>query len=543
MSLRRRASALLGAATLSLGLIVALSTPGANAQPKAKPVTNAALINYLHTHGYLPLHGLATLQRAKAYAAAHAGQTFAAPASKTHAAAPTVGASWQGINDPSVSPPDTNGAIGPSSYIEIINLQIAIYTRGGTLTSAGTLSLLTGHSQFNLSDPMVIWDPDTQRFYYNVWDVSQSTMAWGFSKDSNPTTIPASFCNYTASFGYNPSTDIPDYPKLGQTKGFLLIGVNHYPSFSSMHADRSDVLWISKPQGQSPVTTCPTASTFTAGKFTNLKNSDGSQAFTPVPAIQTDPSATGFVTTMSDIECPDICGTGTKITVHAVRANPHNPAVPQLLTTGHSITVPGFTSPPNAPQKGTTNVLDTLDGRLTHSVSGIDPSHSNKLAVWVAHTVAGGAGSQINWYEINPLPVASPSLFQSGTVSSPSLYVFNAGISNDRMVVASGTGTHGDAMVLGFSTSSSSTFPAAQMVSKIGTGAQSAFVLVDQSATFDNDFTCTNATGNGCRWGDYGGATPDPAAPAGAHGEVWCTNEHVVTIGKSNGTWNWEAKP
>ena len=73
MSLRRRASAMLGATALSLGLIAALAPPGANAQPKAKPVTNAALINYLHTHGNLPLHGAATLQRAKAYAAAHAG--------------------------------------------------------------------------------------------------------------------------------------------------------------------------------------------------------------------------------------------------------------------------------------------------------------------------------------------------------------------------------------------------------------------------------------------------------------------------------------
>jgi hypothetical protein len=243
---------------------------------------------------------------------------------------------------------------------------------------------------------------------------------------------------------------------------------------------------------------------------------------------------------MSDIECPDICGTGTKITVHAVRPSPADPTVPQLIVTGHSITVASYTSPPNAPQKSTTNVLDTLDGRLTHAVSGIDPSHGNKLAVWVAHTVAGGAGAQINWYEINPVPVPHPTLLQSGTVSDASLYVFNAGISNDRTVGASGTGTHGDAMVLGFSTSSSSAFPASQMVSKIGTGAQSAFVLVKQSTTFDSDFTCTDATGNGCRWGDYGGATPDPAPPAGTHGEVWCTNEWT---NGTNQTWNWEAKP
>ena len=52
--------------------------------------------------------------------------------------------------------------------------------------------MLTGDSD-QLSDPTILWDPDTQRFYYNVWDVSQATMQWGFSKDSNPTSIPSSF--------------------------------------------------------------------------------------------------------------------------------------------------------------------------------------------------------------------------------------------------------------------------------------------------------------------------------------------------------------
>src|SRR5256885_2204186 len=123
----------------------------------------------------------------------------------------TIGASWQGLNAPSAPAPDTDGAIGPTSYIEITNLKIGIYTKPGTLTASANLSTLTGHSQFSLSDPMILWDPDTQRFFYNVWDVGQSTMAWGFSKDDNPTTIPGSFCNYTNSFGYT-TNEFPDYP-------------------------------------------------------------------------------------------------------------------------------------------------------------------------------------------------------------------------------------------------------------------------------------------------------------------------------------------
>jgi hypothetical protein len=78
MSLKKRASLMVGASLLAISLLAAFAPAGASAQPKAKPVTNAALINYLHRNGYLPLHGLATLQRAKAYAAALAGQHAAA---------------------------------------------------------------------------------------------------------------------------------------------------------------------------------------------------------------------------------------------------------------------------------------------------------------------------------------------------------------------------------------------------------------------------------------------------------------------------------
>src|SRR4051794_24773623 len=61
--------------------------------------------------------------------------------------APTFGASWAGISDSSVTPPDTNGAIGPNSYMEIINLQVAIYNRSGGLIQKRNLQTLTGHSQ------------------------------------------------------------------------------------------------------------------------------------------------------------------------------------------------------------------------------------------------------------------------------------------------------------------------------------------------------------------------------------------------------------
>jgi hypothetical protein len=527
---RRRVGVFFAAAILA-ALVAGIAPAGASGRAgNGTGSFNAKA--YKRTHGYLPLRGVATLEAAKAHAAAivAAQHPLAGSAPAATGRTPTIGASWGGVNTSSVSPPDANGAIGPNGYVETVNLKVGIYSRTGVRITQANMSALTGHS--GDSDPMVIWDPDTQRFYYNVLNVNNATMDWGFSKDSNPTAIPGSFCRYTTSFGYA-STNIPDYPKLGQTKDFLMIGVNFYQSLSSQQSTSSDLLWIGKPQGQGVITTCPAAGTFASGKIAGLLNSDGSQAFTPTPAIQTDPSSTGYVLGMSDIECPPTCGTGTVLTVFTVTNGGGVPSV----SAPDSITVGSYMSPPSAPQLGTANLLDTLDGRITHSVSGVDPTFGT-TTVWVSHTVLGGAGSMINWYEVDP---TAGTVVQTGSASSATLYVLNAGISNDRTCDAT-TCAHGDAMVLGFTTTSSTTHPAIQMVSKIGLAAQSGFVLVKQSTKSDKGFTCSP-----CRWGDYGGATPDPGASlAAAQGEVWLSNQWTAggsIFQAGDRTWNWEAQP
>jgi hypothetical protein len=524
---RRLSFVLLAALALSLATI----TTAVASNPNTPPASFDAKA-YRDAHGYLPLSGVANLKATKAHSAAVAASWHRTthPNIPVAPLAPTVGASWQGTASSNVTPPDPNGAIGPSSYIETVNQRMAIYTRTGAAVANATWTTINGHS--NDSDPMILWDPHTQRFYYNVLNVANATMDWGFSKSSNPTTLPGGFCNYSSSFGY-PSTSIPDYPKLGQTADFLLIGVNFYPTASSAEATSSDVLWISKPQGTGTITTCPAGGSFSTGKFTGLLNSDGSQAFTPTPAIQTDPSGTGYVAAMSDIECPPRCGTGTLLSIFTVTNGGGTPAISGPTT----ITVGSYQPPPDAPQKSSANQLDTLDGRITHAVSGFDPT-VGVTTVWTAHSVLGGAGSQIRWYEVNP---TAGTLVQSGAATDPSLYVYNAGISNDRTCTAT-TCAHGDSMVLGFTTSSSSTFTTDRMVSKVPGSPQSAFIAIAASTKADKNFSCSP-----CRWGDYGGATPDPAASlTAAHGEVWLSNQ-LTTGGNfassGDATWNWEARP
>ena len=449
----------------------------------------------------------AGLARAKATATSrHVALAPADPSS------PVAFRSWKGVYDTSVSPSDSTGAIGPTRYIELVNDQFGIYDRtNNTALSSGTIATLTGDASGSLTDPQILWDPGTARFYYVVLDTSSNVFEVGFSTTDTPTTA-ADWCQYTDDPGYGSS--LPDYPKLGDTQDFLLIGVNVFDS-NGLYL-RSDVDWVTKP---APGPTCPSAGSFGTGQKQTLKNADGTKAVTPVPVNQIDTSAGGWI-----IAAKDLTGsTRRTLSLFSVTTNPDGTA--NIAGTATSVIVSTYALPPPAPQKGTTAVLDTMDGRLTQAVSAIDPTIGS-VVIWTQHTISGGAGSMVRWYEIDP---ARHLQLQTGNASSAWLDVFNGAIAPDRAMSAGGS-AFGDAMVLAFDTSSSSTDVAFQMVSKIGAGAQSAFVLVRQSAGPNVDFTCFAPDGPPCRWGDYAGASPDPAATlTGSHGQVWLTDTYNVS--------------
>jgi len=420
--------------------------------------------------------------------------------------------------------------------MEMVNLRYGLYDRSGTLLNAntngaaGTLAALTGSSD-NLSDPQVMWDPGTHRFYYVVLDTTDNHFLYGFSKGSAPQGS-SDFCKYDLNYNYG--SELPDYPKLGDSQDFMLIGAN---IFSGNTYVGSDVDWLAKPAvGTSTITTCP-AGGFNAGTFSSLKNADSSLTSTPEPAQEADPNGSGWIVGTPDVSTG---GSGNFISVFQVTKNTSGSAT---LSAPTAIAVATFSMPPNAPESGTSRVLDTLDGRLEHAVAAIDPTY-NRMAIWTAHAVAGGAGSEERWYEIDPVGSA---LLQSGKATDPSLYVWNGAISPDRANNGT-TSAFGADMVMGFNTSSSSTFPAIEMVSKSYSNAQSAFTSVFQSTAYDADFSCTGSSST-CRWGDYSGATPDPSANfAAATGTVWLSNEYDVANSSPRfhaawRTYNWSANP
>jgi hypothetical protein len=305
--------------------------------------------------------------------------------------------SWQGLRDLRVGPSDSTGAIGPTRYIELINIKYAIYNRTSNRPiDTGELNELAGEPPFpkaDVFDPQIIWDPTTSRFYYAALDVYSATdnrLAFGFSKTASPSSA-ADFCKYTIRFGPR----FPDYPKLGDTEDLLLIGVNSFREDTDEFLG-SDLISITKPPAGSG---CPDRGQFTVDTETDLKDADGRQAGTPVPANQIDTRDEGFVVAEAG-RVADALGSANFLNIYRVTKNANGT---MDVSSAKRLLVPSYNIPANAPQPGSKYVLDTLDARNTQAITAVDPS-PGEMALWTQHTVFGGSGAEVRWYEIDPTP-------------------------------------------------------------------------------------------------------------------------------------------
>ncbi|RNM15930.1 hypothetical protein [Nocardioides pocheonensis] len=535
-------------ALVGLVVLAGLSAPGAGAAAAGDPSSGpsstlqpASNLRPTHGggasmgHGYLPLHARAFAQ-AKAAANRRAGvgggSAQAASTAPVVTTYPNVSPSFAGTYQSGLTPPDTTGAIGPDRYIETVNTSYAIYNRSGSVLNSGSLSALTavpgGLFGYSLSDPQMMWDATTQRFYYvalyyDSLSMTDNGLAVGWSKTATPASS-ADFCQYTLSFG----TDFPDYPKLGDSKDFLIFGYNDFTSAGSTYTGS----WFASLNKPPAGTTCASAGLFAVHYSGVLHNADGSLAATPVPANLVDNAAgTGYVVANADLTVAPSADYVTTYTVTTNGTDANGIPVP-AFGAPRSVAVPTYRIPANASQQGSSYLLDTLDGRFEAAVAAVDPDHGNAVALWTAHAVYGGAGAEERWYEVDP---AAGSLLQSGVAGSASLFAWNGAISPDRADDGS-TGSHGNSMAMSVSTSSASTFPAIQFVSKSGSGAQSALSNLVQAGGANVDFSCSSTAP--CRWGDYSAASPDPAAGGGSVGRVWLGNQYDLA-GGSTSTTSW----
>ncbi len=401
------------------------------------------------------------------------------------------------------APPDTEGTVGATQYVQWVNLSFAIFNKSTGALVYGPVPGNTLWSGFgggcqnnNDGDPIVQYDKAAQRWIFTQFSVSTTPYLQCVAVS---TTSDATGSYYRYSFQ---QPDFPDYPKLGVWPDAYYITFNMFSSAGSFLGgracafDRSNML-----VGAAATQICFQLSNTYGGLLP--ADLDGS---TPPPSGSPNP----LVAFGNDSASLDIW----KFHVDFI--------TPANSTFVHSnIPVPAFVAACNGggtciPQSGTSQLLDSLADRLMYRLAY--RNFGDHEALVVNHSVSAGSSVGVRWYELRNIS-GTPTLYQSGTYAPDSNYRWMGSIAMDKF---------GD-IALGYSVSSSSMHPAIRYTGRVPT---------DALGTLEAENTILNGAGSQTsglsRWGDYSAMAVDPSDDC----TFWYTNEYL----KINGSFNWSTQ-
>jgi len=395
------------------------------------------------------------------------------------------------------APPDTNGAVGATQYVQWVNLEFAVFNKN---TGAIIGSPASGNSLWagfggpcqadNSGDPIVQYDKIANRWILTQFAVNAGTPPYlqcvAVSTTSDAT---GSYNRYSFAFG----NQFNDYPKMGVWPDAYYISFNNFfngLSFTGPNAcamDRNAML-----AGAAATIQC-----------NQLPNSFG----TLLPAdmdgtIQPAPGEPGFFVNFGLNQL-------NLWKFHVDFAVPAN----STFTGPTALPVTAFTQGCNrscVAQPGTTNRLDMLGDRLMYRLAYRKFADGHEALV-TSHTITTG----YRWYEIRD-PNGSPTVFQQGTFAPDASTRWMGSIAMDK------NGNIG----MGYTVGSSSVFP-----SVFFTGRNPG----DPAGAMQTEQLIVNGSGsqtNPTRWGDYSAMTIDPIDDC----TFWYTQEYSKTTGQFS--WN-----
>ena len=440
----------------------------------------------------------------------------ARPRARLRATTVTSGLDFKGptLADAGAYPPDSQGDVGPTQYVVMINGRVRSYSKA-TGAADGVLDVdsdvfwrsamtpVTGSVTSNFtSDPHIRYDRLSGRWIAVMIDVPNNGDRANriMVAVSSGGTITASTTWRFFSFDA-PAGEFADYPTLGVDANALYIGTNEF-SASTGGFLNTNAYVVQKSSVLGTGTIKVTA-------FRNLlTSSSGTGPFTPQGVDNPSASsATGYFVGADNAQL-------SRLDIRAVT----DPGGASPTLSGNlALTVPATAYPVNVPQSGGAGqsaTLDALDDRLF--AAQIRDGH-----LWTAHNIgvnSSGAAATNNrtgsrWYEIALSP--NVSLVQSGTV-------FDSALSAPRSYWIPSLAVNGQGnMVLAGSVSSAQTLPNAWFAGrKPGDGAGTVSAPVQYSST-PAGVTTYKPSNN--RWGDYSLTSVDPSDDQ----TVWTIQEYI----------------
>ena len=405
------------------------------------------------------------------------------------------------------APPDTVGSVGTTQYLQIVNTGLAVFDKATKTVLLGPLPSNTLWSGFggpcqddNDGDAVVVFDKAASRWVVSQFAVSGDPF---FQCVAVSQTSDATGGWYRYAFSY---ASFPDYPKMGvwpdaYYETFNMFSGSNGPFAGSQLCayDRSAML-----NGDAATQQCFQLSTAFGGVLpADVDGPTAPPAGAPNYLVNFGSNALNLWK------------------FHVDWTTPANTTLTGPASIAAAAFTPGCKGGSCIPQPGTQQNLDSLADRVMFRLAYRNFGDHESLLV--NHTVTVGDKHNpytgVRWYEIRS-PGSTPAIFQQSTFSPDTDYRWMGSLAMD---------SQGN-LVLGYSVSSSATFPAIRYAARLAGDPLS--TLAAETSIFEGSGSQSGQ--NLDRWGDYSAMAIDPVDDC----TFWYTNEYL----KEDGAFNWSTR-
>jgi hypothetical protein len=507
-------------------LLPALPASAQHARPEVSVAEHAlsAPVRDMPTNTELPGHRVKPLRMIPP-AGPHAQSDGALQTTYTTAVATTAGLNFAGLGNgdhgfiPNAAPPDTNGAVGATQYVQWVNESFAVFDKStGALISGPTAGnqlfqkLGANHpcATNNDGDPIAQYDKQMNRWILTQFSVTGGPPFYQCVAVSTTSDATGTFNVYAFQ-----QPNFNDYPKLGVWPDAYYVTFNIFTNvFQGARACALDSAAMRA--GAAATQVCfQLSASFGSLLPADLDGASGAVGTTSAPPAGTPNFLLNFGTNSLNL---------WKFNVDFV-----TPAS-STLTGPTSIPVAAFSAACGGggaciPQPNTRQKLDSLADRLMYRLAYRNFGTHDTLVV--NHSVSVGTNkrntvAEIRWYELRSTTGAGTgtfAVFQQGTFAPDSTFRWMGSAAMDKL---------GD-IAVGYSASSSSVFPSIRYTGRTPT---------DALGTLQAENILQAGGGsqlpNLNRWGDYSSISIDPSDD--------CTFFYTTEYLKASGDFNWSTR-
>ena len=415
----------------------------------------------------------------------------------------------------SCAPPDTNGEVGATQYVQMVNEGYQVFDKATGNSVLGPNSITSLWSGFGgacetggFGDPVVLYDQLANR-----WVISQFASATGGSPITDECVAVSTTSNATGTYnryGFHLGSNFFDYPHLSVWPNAYYMSMNVFNSSGTAYL------------GPQPFAFNRTA--MLAGAPSSFISPVGPLGGSVAPFLPADLDGSTLPPTGAPNTFVGFPGGGQYTTYHfhVDFATPSN----STFTTFATPAAAGFTSlcpttrscVPEAGVKGRNNNLDGIGDRLMFRLAYRNFGDHESLVG--NFTVSAGGVAGIRWFELRGVTAGPVTVFQESTYQPDTTWRWMGSAAMD------GQGN----LAIGFSASSSSINPQIRYAGRLATDPVNTLGQ-GEAHLFDGT---GSQTGTSNRWGDYSALTVDPTDDT----TFWYTNEYYA----NTTTFNWRTR-